>query len=121
MIEPIKNTIETLVGEWGWLIGMGIFSIAFKDAISSTWQGVKFLWGNDFNVDDIVYINGIKKARIVRQGVYKTTFYLYDHKRKFIVPNDRLWSLHLEKDLPKPEKELLDPQETDQTNADKIQ
>jgi len=104
MTESIRTAVETLLGQWGWLIGAGIFSLAFKDAIANTWQGIKFLWGNDFNVDDIVYINGVKKARIVRQGIYKTTFYLYDHNRKFIVPNDRLWSLHIEKDLPKVEK-----------------
>jgi hypothetical protein len=63
--------------------------------------GIQFLWGNDFNVDDIVYINGNKKARIVRQGIFKTTFYLYEHDRKFIVPNDRIWTLNLEKELPK--------------------
>ena len=56
--------------------------------------------GSDFDVDDIVYINGVKKARIVRQGIYKTTFYLYDHQRKFVVPNDRLWLLNIEKELP---------------------
>jgi len=24
---------------------------------------------------------------------------LFDHERKFIVPNDRIWTLNLEKDL----------------------
>jgi len=104
MIESVREIIESLIGEWGWLIGVAVFSIAFKDSISKLWSGLSFLMGNDFNVDDIVWINGNKKARIVRQSIYRTTFYLYDHERKFVVPNNRIWSLNLEKDLDKMKK-----------------
>lgn len=100
MIGSIEEIVKSLLSEWGWMIVVALTSIAFKDSISKLWIGVQFMWGNDFNVDDIVYINGNKKARIVRQGIIKTTFYLYDHNRKFIVPNDRIWTLHLEKELP---------------------
>ena len=99
MIESVREIIEKILGEWGWLIVTAVISIAFKDSISKFYSGAMFLYGKDFNVDDIVWINGIKKARIVRQSIYRTTFYLYDHQRKFIVPNDRIWSLNLEKDL----------------------
>lgn len=99
-----QEIVEQLVGKWGWLLAAAIASVAFKDAVGKFWQGILFLMGNDYNVDDIVYINGNKKARIVRQSIYKTTFYLYDHHRKFIVPNDRIWSLHIEKTLPKEER-----------------
>ena len=61
---------------------------------------MQFFMGHDFDVDDVVWIKGRKKARIVRQTIFKTTFYVYDHERKFIVPNNRLWSLEIEKDLP---------------------
>ena len=98
-MTDLRETIEALIGSWIWVLGVGVFTIAFKDAIAKLWGGISFLIGNDFNVDDIVYINGNKKARIVRQSIYRTTFYLYDHRRKFIVPNDRIWSLNLEKDL----------------------
>lgn len=101
MIESIKTIAQQLISEWGWAIAVALLTIALKDSLSKLWLGMQFLWGNDFNVDDIVYINGNKKARIVRQGVFKTTFYLYDHDRKFIVPNDRIWTLNLEKELPK--------------------
>ena len=93
--------ISTYFGEWGaWVIG-ALLALAVKDSITQLWSGFRFLMGTDFDVDDIVYLNGNKKARIVRQGIYKTTFYLYDHERKFIVPNNRLWSLNIEKQLPK--------------------
>jgi small-conductance mechanosensitive channel len=101
MIESVKELISQLITEWGWAIALAILAIAMKDSLSKFWLGVQFLWGNDFNVDDIVYINGNKKARIVRQNVWKTTFYLYEHDRKFIIPNDRIWTLNIEKELPK--------------------
>lgn len=104
MVE-LQKIIEIFIGEWGWTLIAALVTIAFKDAITKLWNGLLFLYGNDFNVDDIVWINGQKKARIVRQSVYKTTFYLYDHQRKFIIPNDRIWSLHLEKVLPIDKKE----------------
>lgn len=96
----MEEIIKTFVGEWGWMFVLAVATLAFRDTISKTWSGFMFLFGNDFNVDDIVWINGVKKARIVRQSVYRTTFYLFDHQRKFIVPNDRIWRLNIEKDLP---------------------
>lgn len=99
-MKKLQEIIEIFIGEWGWMLIAALVTIAFKDAILKLWNGILFLYGSDFNVDDIVWINGTKKARIVRQSVYKTTFYLYDHQRKFIVPNDRIWSLKLEKILP---------------------
>lgn len=100
MTESVKEIFSKLVTEWGWAIAIALLTIAMKDMLSKIWLGSQFLWGNDFNVDDIVYINGNKKARIVRQGIFKTTFYLYEHDRKFIIPNDRIWTLNIEKELP---------------------
>lgn len=99
-MNELQKILETFIGEWGWMLVAALVTIAFKDAISKLWNGLLFLYGSDFNVDDIVWINGNKRARIVRQSIYKTTFYVYDHQRKFVVPNDRIWSLHLEKELP---------------------
>ena len=96
----MEELIKQYFGEWGLWIIVTLIALAVRDGISQTWQGLKFMMGNDFNNDDIVWINGTKKARIIRQGIYKTTFYLYDHNRKFVVPNDRLWLLNIEKDLP---------------------
>lgn len=103
-MNELQKILETFIGEWGWMLVAALVTIAFKDGISKLWNGLLFLYGNDFNVDDIVWINGTKRARIVRQSIYKTTFYVYDHQRKFVVPNDRIWSLHLEKELPEGKK-----------------
>ena len=105
----MKEIIQTFIAEWCWLTIVAIVTFAFKDTVSNLVIGAQFLWGNDFNVDDVVWIKGAKKARIVRQNIWKTTFYLYDHERKFIVPNNMLWRLDIEKALPigtKPNKNI---------------
>ena len=105
----MKEIIQTFIAEWGWLTIVAIVTFAFKDTVSNLVIGAQFLLGNDFNVDDVVWIKGAKKARIVRQNIWKTTFYLYDHERKFIVPNNMLWRLDIEKSLPsgtKPNKNI---------------
>ena len=96
----MKELISQYIGEWGWLVVVAVIGFAFKDTVQNFFIGLQFLWGNDFNIDDMVYINGNKKARIVRQTIWKTTFYVYDHRRKFVVPNNMIWRLNLEKDLP---------------------
>lgn len=104
----MQDFINQYFGEWGaWVIG-ALVALGVKDTLSQFWSGVRFLMGSDFDVDDIVYINGAKKARIVRQGIYKTTFYLFDHNRKFVVPNNRLWLLGIEKELPGKEDHTQD-------------
>ena len=99
----MEELLSQYIGEWGWLTVAALVGLAFKDTISNFFNGVKFLMGTDFNIDDVVWINGTKKARIVRQTIWKTTFYVYGHGRKFVVPNNSLWSLKIEKDLPNTE------------------
>ena len=96
----MEDLLSQYIGEWGWLTVAAIVTFAFKDAISNFFKGVQFLMGTDFDIDDVVYIKGTKKARIVRQTIWRTTFYVYGHGRKFVVPNSALWSLQIEKDLP---------------------
>jgi len=95
----LQDIIVEYIGQWGWLLAAAIATFSFKDAIGNFVIGVQFLWGNDFNVDDIVFIRGNKRARIVRQNIWKTTFYVFGHGRKFIVPNNMLWKLEIEKDI----------------------
>lgn len=99
----MEEVIVQYIGDWGWLTIAALVTLAFKDGISNLFQGMQFLWGTDFNIDDVVWIKGNKKARIVRQTVWRTTFYVYGHGRKFVVPNNKLWSLQIEKDLPNKE------------------
>ena len=72
----------------------------FKNVVSNVLDGLLFMFGHDFDVDDIVYIGGEKKARIIRQTPTKTVFHLIETDRKLIVPNTALYNLRIEKVLP---------------------
>jgi small-conductance mechanosensitive channel len=102
----MQNFLLDHIGEWGVFALSAFLGFAAKDAIKNFFLGLQFLWGHDFDVDDIVFIKGVKKARIVRQNIWKTTFYVFPHDRKFIVPNSLLWKLELEKQLPSIDKDI---------------
>jgi hypothetical protein len=72
--------------------------LVFKNTIESIFYGIKFFIGNDYNVDDIVYVNN-KKCRIIRQSIFKTTFYIIESYRKFMVSNNKLDNYLIEKEL----------------------
>ena len=55
---------------------------------------------HDFDVDDIVYIKGDTKARIIRQTPTKTVFHIIETDRKLVVPNTDLYGLKIEKPMP---------------------
>jgi hypothetical protein len=61
--------------------------------------------GSDYKTDDVVYVDG-KPGRIVRLGITKTVFFIYDivdgkivSGNKLVVQNERLASLNIEKPL----------------------
>jgi len=95
-----EHIVSTILGDFGWLIIAAIFALTFKNTIQRIVEGMMFFFGGDYKVDDIVYVGGTKKVRISRKGLTKTTFYVYDTKRKLIIRNDRLPYLMLEKSLP---------------------
>jgi len=96
----MKDLVANHIIEWAIVAFSAFLGFALKDLIQNFFVGLQFLWGHDFDVDDIVYIKGNKKARIVRQNIWKTTFYVFPHQRKFIIPNSLLWKLDIEKQLP---------------------
>ena len=91
IIETTETIVSDLLGHYGWM---------FKNVVSNVLDGLMFMLGHDFDVDDIVYIGGEKKARIIRQTPTKTVFHLIDTDRKLVVPNTALYSLKIEKVLP---------------------
>tara|TARA_R100001129_G_scaffold150655_2_gene112807 strand:- start:377 stop:706 length:330 start_codon:yes stop_codon:yes gene_type:complete len=98
--DDLKILTTDLMGTYGWLFVVGFVTMMFKNLIANTLAGVMFMFGSDFDTDDIVYINGEKKARIVRQTPNKTVFHLLETDRKLIVPNTELYKLRVEKVLP---------------------
>ena len=100
IIETTETIITDMIGHYGWMFIAAFAILLFKNVVSNVLDGLLFMFGNDFDVDDIVYIGGTKKARIVRQTPTKTVFHLIETDRKLIVPNTALYSLRIEKVLP---------------------
>ena len=100
IIKATETIVSDLIGHYGWMFIAAIAILLFKNVVSNVLDGLLFMFGHDFDVDDIVYIGGEKKARIIRQTPTKTVFHLIDTDRKLIVPNTALYNLRIEKVLP---------------------
>jgi hypothetical protein len=94
----MEEVVSALFSQYGWMFITMFLMFFFKGAIESLYYGVRFMLGNEYNVDDVVYMNG-KKCRIIRMGIYRTTFYIIDEPRKFHIPNNRLQYHIIEKEL----------------------
>lgn len=94
----MEEAISILIGKYGWMFITMFLMLFFKGAIESLYYGIRFMIGNEYNIDDIVYVNN-KKCRIIRMGIYRTTFYVMDEPRKFHIPNNKLQNHIIEKEL----------------------
>ena len=99
-VTALEHLVIELMGTYGWLFVAGFCALLFKNLIANSLAGIMFMFGSDFDTDDIVYIGGEKKARIVRQTPTKTVFHLLTTDRKLVVPNTDLYKLKIEKVLP---------------------
>lgn len=89
-----------------WLVVV-LLPLLFKSAIEKFASAIFVFIGSDYNADDIVILDG-RPGRIVRVGITKTTFYLYDivdgkitGGTKLVVQNEKLADMHIEKPLDK--------------------
>jgi len=94
----MEEAIGLLFAKYGWMAITMFLMLFFKGAIESLYYGIRFMMGSEYNVDDIVYVNK-KKCRIIRMGIYRTTFYVMDEPRKFHIPNKKLQNHIIEKEL----------------------
>ena len=86
----MKEQIQVLIGEYGWMFGAGALVLLFREAISNLVESILVFAGNDYNADDIVYLND-RPGRIVRMSFFKTICYLYDvDETGFITGGTRL-------------------------------
>ena len=99
LAEELVKLAEHLVGGYGMLFVVAFMTFMFRDYVTNFAAGLKFMFGSDFDVDDLVWIGGDKKARIVRQTPTKTVFHLLESDRKLVVPNVDLYKLRVEKAL----------------------
>ena len=106
MEEQIQSQVSLLLGKYGWLLIVGILTLLFRSTIEKFVAGLMIFMGNDYNEDDVVEVDG-KPGRIVRCGIWSTTFFTYDVREgvivggaKLVVQNDKLKDLKIEKPLP---------------------
>jgi len=106
-----QAALESFIGrEIWWLMGFALLFLV-RNIIEGAVSGILIFFGNDYNSDDVIYLNG-RPGRIIRVGLYKTVFFLYDVKNdpytgdaqviggtKVVVQNDKLSSLKIEKPL----------------------
>ena len=106
MEESIQSQVSLLLGKYGWLFIVGVLTLFFRSTIEKFVAGLMVFMGNDYNEDDVVEVDG-RPGRIVRVGIWTTTFFTYnvvDGKivggSKMVIQNDKLKDLKIEKPLP---------------------
>jgi hypothetical protein len=101
----IEQAASALIGEYGWMFIAGLAILMFQSSIKKLAAGLFVFWGNDYKTDDTVYVDG-KPGRIIRVGITKTVFFIYDvidgqviGGSKLVVQNEYLGKLKIEKPL----------------------
>ena len=110
MQPEVQSQLEGLIGNYGWMFLIGFAALLFRSAIEGAVEGFKVFYGNDLNTDDVVIIDG-RPARVVRVGVFKTIFFVYEvgtspdgkpyvkSGNKMAIQNDQLKTHNIEKPL----------------------
>jgi len=103
--SEIERTIENLIGDYGWMFVTGLALLMFQSSLKKLAAGLFVFWGNDYKTDDTVYVDG-KPGRIIRVGITKTVFFIYDvidgqvvGGSKLVIQNEYLGKLKIEKPL----------------------
>ena len=106
MEDQVQSMVSEMLGKYGWLFIVGVLTLLFRSTIEKLVAGFMIFQGNDYNEDDVVEVDG-KPGRIVRVGIWSTTFFTYDVRdgiivggAKLVVQNDKLKDLKIEKPLP---------------------
>ncbi len=104
--QVLESTGQDLTGKYVWLFIVGLIALMFKSSIEKLAAALFMFIGNDYKEDDVVYVDG-KPGRIIRVGLTKTVFFIYDvvdgkivSGNKLVVQNERLAGLNIEKPLP---------------------
>jgi hypothetical protein len=72
-----KETIESLLGQYGWLIITGFLFLIGRSTIESIIESIKVFAGSDLNTDDVIIFDD-RPARVVRVGMWKTVLFVYE-------------------------------------------
>ncbi len=72
-----KEGLELFIGsQVYWFVGLALLFF-IRNIIEGMIAGLLIFLGGDYNSDDVVYVDGLP-GRIIRVGLYKTVFFLYD-------------------------------------------
>jgi len=74
--SPLAEEVMRFLGELWWLAIILVGILVFKETIKSFVTSIMVLRSGNYEVDTVVLLEG-KPARIVRMGIWKTTFYVY--------------------------------------------
>ena len=106
MEELIQEQVTGMIGKYGWMFLAGAAVLLFRTTIETSVAGLMIFMGNDYNEDDVVEVDS-KPSRIVRVGMWSTTFFTYDVRdgiivggSKLVIQNDKLKDIKIEKPLP---------------------
>jgi len=77
MEQQIEQGVTEFLGKWGWLLVSGVCFLLFKSSVEGLVESIKVFAGDDLNTDDVVILDG-RPARVVRVGLWKTIFFVYD-------------------------------------------
>jgi len=104
--QVLENTAQDMTGKYVWMFLAGLVVLIFKSSIGKLAAALFMFIGSDYKEDDVVYVDG-KPGRIIRVGLTKTVFFIYDvvdgkvvSGNKLVVQNERLAGLNIEKPLP---------------------
>ena len=104
--DLIQEQVTGMIGKYGWMFLAGAAVLLFRSTIETSVAGLMIFMGNDYNEDDVVEVDG-KPSRIVRVGMWSTTFFTYDVRdgiivggAKLVIQNDKLKDIKIEKPLP---------------------
>ena len=75
--EQLQSQVEGFLGNFVWLLISGVALLLFKSTIETIVEGLKVFMGKDLDTDDVVILDG-RPARVIRVGIWKTTFFAYD-------------------------------------------
>lgn len=102
----LEATAQDMTGKYVWMFLAGLVILIFKSSIEKLAAALFMFIGSDYKEDDVVYVDG-KPGRIIRVGLTKTVFFIYDvvdgkivSGNKLVVQNERLAGLNVEKPLP---------------------
>ena len=110
MEQELQEQAEGILGYIVYFVLSGIALLLLKSTMESMVESIKVFWGKELNSDDVVILNG-RPARVVRVGMWKTTFFAYDigtangepyvkGGTKIQIQNDKLKDQVIEKPLP---------------------